>query len=409
MDSLENLDLFYLPMDAADFGADPAPQFARAREQHPWLARCLHGYVVHSYSAIQDLMWRDDDMHIATEQIIAVMGAENSEWGRFQRENLFGANPEKHKRIRDFAAPAFTPRQANLNRGLMRKVITEQLDEWVPKGAFDFEEFSSNFPIRVMCSLVGAPASEVPRLRSSMEAIGLSHSMDKSLFPSMEAAIVLLSEFCLDIINERRAGRRSGPEGDLIDALLPATENGGLTDRELIDLLVAVLVGGYDTSKNLLTLIMNEMIRHPDMYQRCAEDIDYCKKVVEEALRYRPISTTIRETTADIDYRGVRIPAGTTLIFALFAAAHDPSVMSDPDSFNPERRAEVRHMTFGRGMHLCIGQFIARAQIEEGLHLIAQRIRNPRSPGPQGWRPFFGASGIRGLPIEFDPAPAFSS
>ena len=395
----------YLEMEDPEFGADPAVHFARAREQHPWLARCLHGFVIHEYAAVRDVLWMDDKMHIATEQLIAVMGAQNTRWGRFQRENLFGISGDEHKRVRDFVAPAFTPRRANQHRALMRKVIRELLEEWVPRKAFDFEEFASHFPITVMCSLIGAPSSEVPRLKSSMEAIGLSHSMDRSLFPSMESAIVTLEDFCGDVVEQRRNGHRPGGEPDLLDALLQANEHGGLTDRELIDLLITLLVGGYDTSKNLLTLIMNELIRHPGYYERCATDLDFCRKVTEEMLRFRAISTTIRQTTADIEYRDVSFPAGTTLIFALLAAARDPGTFEDPDRFDPERSSEHRHMTFGRGIHMCLGQYIARAQVEEGLHLIAQRIANPRTPGPSGWRPFFGASGIRGLPIEFDPAP----
>lgn len=409
MPLVTELELPYLEMEDPEFGADPAARFAQARARHPWLAKCLHGYVIHEYAAIGDVLWMDGSMHIATEQIIAVMGAQDTAWGRFQRENLFGISGDRHKRVRDFVAPAFTPRQANLHRGLMRKVIRELLDEWVPKGAFDFEEFASHFPITVMCSLVGAPSSEVPRLKSSLEAIGLSHSMDRSLFPSMEEAIVTLDDFCREVVEERRSGKRSrrplGDEPDLLDALLQANESDGLTDRELIDLLITLLAGGYDTSKNLLTLIMNELIRHPDYYERCARDPDFCRKVSEEMLRYRAISTMIRETTADIDYRGVLFPAGTTLIFAPVAAQRDPAFFDDPDRFDPEREQEPRHMTFGRGIHMCLGQYIARAQVQEGLHLIAQRIANPRSSGPAGWRPFFGASGIRGLPIEFDPAP----
>lgn len=406
MTPVTELELPYLEMEHPEFGADPAVHFARARERHPWLARCLHGYVVHEYDAVRDVLWMDDKMHIATEQIIEVMGAGNSNWGRFQRENLFGISGGAHKRVRDFVAPAFTPRQANRHRGLMRRVISELLDEWAPKGAFDFEDFASRFPITVMCSLVGAPSSEVPRLKSSLEAIGLSHSMDRSLFPSMEQAIVELDRFCREIVEDRRAGTSANDEPDLLDALLEANEHDGLTDRELIDLLITLLVGGYDTSKNLLTLIMSELIRHPVCYERCAEDLSYCRKVMEEMLRFRAISTTIRETTADIAYRDVFFPEGTTLIFALLAAGRDPRAFEDPDTFDPERASASRHMTFGRGIHMCLGQYIARAQVEEGLHLIAQRIANPRTTGPAGWRPFFGASCIRGLPIEFDPVVA---
>jgi cytochrome P450 len=288
----------------------------------------------------------------------------------------------------------------------MRKVISELLDEWAPKGAFDFEDFASRFPVAVMCSLVGAPISEIPRLKSSMEAIGLSHSFDRSLLPSMQAGIETLDQFTREVMEERRRGIRRSDGPDLLDALLKAQDDSGLTERELIDLYIAVLVGGYDTSKNLLTLIMNMLMDRPDDYERCAQDIGFCKKVVEEMLRYRGVSTAMRETTADIEYRDVFIPTGSMLFFALPVAVRDPRVLSEPDTFDPERDQSAKHMAFGRGMHLCLGQHIARAQVEEGLHLITQRLSNPRSPGPAGWRPFFGASGIRGLPIEFTPAPA---
>lgn len=401
---LAELKLPHLAMDEPGFGADPAAHFARAREQHPWLAKCAFGYVVHDYHAIKDLMWMDDKMHIAQERLIEMMEAKGTPWGRFQANNIFALSGEAHSRIRRIVAPAFTPRQANLNRGLMRKVISDLLDEWVPKRAFDFEEFASHFPIGVMCSLVGAPLSAIPRIRSSLEAIGLSHSLDRSLLPAMQEAIGVLEQFCREVIDERQGAGKVDGDPDLLDALLAANDEGGLTDRELIDLLITVLVGGYDTSKNLLTMILYILMDRPEDYQRCAEDLDFCKKVVEEALRYRGISTAMRETTEDIVYRDVNIPAGTMLFFSLPTALRDPRVVDNPDEFDPERSQENKHISFGRGHHLCLGQFIARAQIEEGLHQIAQRMAHPRSTGPEGWRPYFGASGIDGLPVEFEPA-----
>jgi cytochrome P450 len=83
-----------------------------------------------------------------------------------------------------------------------------------------------------------------------------------------------------------------------------------------------------------------------------------------------------------------------------------PAAAADPDRFDPDRAQVNRHLAFGRGMHICLGQYIARAQIEEGFHLIAQRLRNPRLAGDYGFRPFPGVWGLRGLPIAFEPAPA---
>jgi len=101
-------------------------------------------------------------------------------------------------------------------------------------------------------------------------------------------------------------------------------------------------------------------------------------------------------------YRDVEIPAGTMLIFPLSVSGHDPEIFSDPDTFNPDRPEKHPNQAFGRGMHICLGQFLAVANVEEGIHLIAQRIANPRLAGPVTWKPFPGVWGITGLPIAFD-------
>jgi len=96
--------------------------------------------------------------------------------------------------------------------------------------------------------------------------------------------------------------------------------------------------------------------------------------------------------------------AGTVLWFPWSVIARDPAVADDADRFRPDREQANPHLGFALGAHMCIGQFIARAQLAEGLHLIAQRLKRPRSPGPLGWRPFIGVWGIVGLPLEFEPA-----
>ena len=105
-------------------------------------------------------------------------------------------------------------------------------------------------------------------------------------------------------------------------------------------------------------------------------------------------------------YRDVTFPKDTMLFFPVSVAGRDSSAAANPDEFRPERQHDNRHMAFGRGMHLCLGQFIARAQLEEGLHLIAQRLTAPKLAGKIDHRPFTGVWGLRGLPIEFTPAAA---
>jgi cytochrome P450 len=333
-----------------------------------------------------------------------MMGARGTPWGRFQEAHILARSGPEHKRLRDILAPAFTPRQANLHRPLMREVIAGLLDEWAPKGAFDFEEFASWFPITVTCKLIGASPDEIPRLRSSMEALGLSVSMDPRYLPELQEATLVLDAFAQELIAERDARGPVEGEPDLLDLLLEARTRGGMTEREVADLLLFLFVAGFDTSKNVLTLIMHEMVGRPEDYRRCASDIAFCGKVLEETMRFHSVTSTNRLLTADVTYRDVLMPAGTVLWFPWSVIGRDGSIIEDADTFRPERKQEAPHLGFALGAHICLGQFIARAQLVEGLHLIAQRIANPRSPGPLGWRPFPGVWGIRGLPITFDPA-----
>jgi cytochrome P450 len=409
MQTISELSLPTLPMEDPAFSENPLPHFAAAREQHPWLATCAFGFVVTQYGAMRDLLWLDHSMTGAYDNVVEAMHARGTRWGRFQQESLLAQKGESHARIRKVLAPAFTPQQANKHRPLMRQTISDLLDEWVPKGSFDFEEFASFFPINVMARLIGAPPEAIPGLRSSMEAFGLSMSMDPAFLPQLEGATEVLDDFTQDLVARRRKARRPKGEEDMLEILIETVDRGGLSERELYDLLIFLFVAGYDTSKNALTLLMDIMIQRPDIYRRCAEDLDFCRKVIEENFRYLTTSTIPRVTTKDLTYRDLLIPAGTMLFFPVSIAGRDSQAFDHPEEFDPERADLKKHLTFGMGVHICLGQFIARAQIQEGLHLIAQRIRNPRRAGPSSWRPFYGVWGLKGLPIEFDPAPALES
>lgn len=405
MRPITELSLPHLPIGDPAFAKDPLAPMNVARAQHPWLAKTDYGYVVTEYAAIRDLLGMDAQMRPPHEIIIDAMNARGSRWERFQMESLLAIHSADHKRIRDVIAPMFTPRAANQHRALMRQVISRLLDEWSPKGRFDFEEFASYFPITVMCSLLGASPSVVPGLRSSLEALGLSFNMIPGFLPQLEKACEVMEDELARLIADRRGGRRSNADPDLLDRLLEARDSGGLSEGELQSLLIFLFVAGYDTSKNVLTFIMHEMLAHPDIYERCALDLTYCHKVVEEGLRYRSPGTSARLTNVDLVYRDVLIPKDTMLFLPNGIAGRDPSAVPDPDKFDPDRQHVNRHIGFGRGMHICLGQFIARAQIEEGLHQIAQRIKNPKLAGTFGYRPFPGVWGLKGLPIEFTPAP----
>jgi cytochrome P450 len=405
LQSLANIALPRLSMEDPAFAENPYPHFDAARAQHPWLATSNIGYVVTSYRAVRDLMALESGhMRMLYDLIVDAMGARGTAWGRFQEGHMLGKSGAEHRRLRDMLAPAFTPRRANLHRPLMREVIAPLLDEWVPRRAFDFEEFASWFPITVMCRMIGASTDVIPGIRSNLETMGLSIAMDPRLLPELDAAVQALDGFVNDLIDAREKTYRPGDENDLLDLLVEAMIAGGMSRREFGDLLIFLFGAGFDTSKNILTLAMWELIRHPDIYRRCAEDAAFCARVIDESMRMHSVTNTNRLVTEPIAYREVLIPAGTNLWFPWAVAARDPSAVDRADVFDPDREQRHPHVGFALGAHMCLGQFIARAQLAEGLHQIARRIRNPRSSGPAGWRPFPGVWGIRGLPIAFDPA-----
>jgi cytochrome P450 len=301
--------------------------------------------------------------------------------------------------MRASLASAFTPRHANRLRPLMREVIGSLLDQWTSKSKFDFVDFASHFPIAVMCGVLGISSDRVRQVHQAIEAQILCLTMDRKHLPEIFEGYEVLRSFTADVIREREQ-RKVRDTDMLLDALIETKDTGGLDENELRDLVITLLLAGYDTSKNELALVMHALIKQLDMLERCAADRDFCTKVVQETLRHTSVATPSRTVFETFEYDGIVFPQGTQICFAVALSGRDPAAYDDPMAFLPERTHEVRHLAFGRGTHICLGQFLATAILEEGLHLIAQRMKRPRLAGEVTWRPFrAGIWGIRSLPI----------
>ncbi|VWX52939.1 conserved hypothetical protein [Novosphingobium sp. 9U] len=406
------LELYAMPLGEPAMGEDPWSEFDKARAVHPWLAKWEgNGVVIHEYRAMRELFGRDDQLRPPYADVVGHLGQEGTPWGRFTQEQLISLPPEQHMLLRRALAARFTPRNANELRPMMRETISGLLDDWAPIGGerrkIDFEEFASHFPISVMFTLVGAPQEGIRLLRDDLEVIGLAHSYNLDLFPRIQEGIVRVEQFAADCITERRANpRRSDHVEDLLDILVRTGAENGVSDRQLVDLLMFFFIAGYDTSKNVLTYTMHTLLDRPEIYERCAADHDYCRKVIEEALRWFNPSTVARYVDTEFTYRDVTFPKDTMLFFPLSISGRDPGTFPEGWTFDPERTVEPdkRHLAFALGRHMCLGQYIARAQLQEALHQVAQRMREPALAAVPGWRPFPGAWGIRGLPIAFTPA-----
>ena len=392
-----------LPIDTPEFSADPQPFYEAARAQHPWLARFPQGFVVHGYDAHVELLADDANLVPGLGPIVDFYGMRGTMWGRFMEEMVLSATGELHTRLRASVQHAFTPRRANQVRPMMQQVISDLLDEWAPKGEFDFSEFAAFFPITVMFGLLGVPPEPIHRIRHAIEGHVASLSIDLATKPGMLTAWEELWSFADLLIKGREASGETDEES-MLDALIASKNAGGLDEIELRFMLLTVIIAGYDTSKNQLTWTMKLLVDHPEIYARCAEDKDYCGRVINESLRLTGIASPYRAAARDFTYQGVSIRKGDVVIFATSLAGRDPATFADPLTFDPDRANASRHVALGRGPHICLGQYIAKNQLQEGIHLICQRLKNPRINGEVTWRPFIGAWGLKSLPIAFDPA-----
>ncbi|MDG2002517.1 MAG: cytochrome P450 [Novosphingobium sp.] len=400
---LSDLDLPFLPIEDPAFSLNPVDRFIEAREHHPWLARSTMGPILTEHAAMRDMMRNDEHMVIGFNEIVEYMGATGTPWGEFIKSTVQVQTGETHLRLRNALKSAFSPRMVNRYRDVMREQVNLLLDEWLPKRRFDFEEFASYYPISVMCRMLGIPTDIIPKIRSSLEALGLAMSMDRAFLPQLQESALLLDQTAREVLASRRAGDRVSDEPDLLDKVMEVQESGEMSEEELVNLIGFMFVGGYDTSKNVITLIMHALLDRPEIYAKCAESLEYSRKVMHETFRFHSPATATRKATQGFTFRGVRFPAETLILFPWGMSGRDETAVSDPHSFNPDREGlRQSHFGFGMGAHICLGQFIGMAQVEEGFHVIAQRLKNPQLAGEVGWRPFPGVWGVAGLPITFD-------
>jgi cytochrome P450 len=406
MQSAADVSLPFLPLYEPAFAADPTPFLEAARREHPWLARCADGYFVHGYQAMRDLLVLDGPLLPAFAGIVQLYGAQGTPWGHFMEETLIALSGDKHARVRASVLDAFSPREVNRNRALIRQTLSDLLDEWAPKGAFDFADFASWFPIAVLCGLLGTSTEAIPALREVLERQVASAGIHRDLLPQLLEGYEVQRVYADTLVAGREAEGRAGDEETLLDTLIARKNAGRIDDEELRYLIMTLMPAAYDTSKNVLTLAMYLLLDHPDHWARCATDRPFCDKVLEEVFRHSSTASISRVVAEPVDYDGIHFPANSLIIFGLCIAGRDPDAFDGALAFDPEREHPNRHMAFGRGAHVCVAQHLARAQIADGLHLIAQRITRPRLAGAVEWRPFLPTYGVKSLPIAFEPAEA---
>ena len=402
MQNVNEMDLPELNILGREFSEDIFGHY-EAAYQKSWLAKSPVGYLVLGYQEMKDMLTMDDILVPGNRETTKLLDAEGTSFADFNDNFLLALSGDDHKRIRSLAASTFTPRNADRHRSMMRETIEAYLDQWLPKGKFDFAEFSAYYPISVMCKLIGARSEDVPQFIHILDTINSSFNDMLENMPQICEALDSLMDYFGRLIADRRQMDDPDREKDLLDQLLEARDGDDrLSDMELNNLLGVIYNAGYDTSKNLLNLIMYLMLDNPDMWAKLKNNREYAGKVVDEALRYSTVVTVVRLVEKEFTYKGVTFPEGTRVLLPTTFAGRDDRVFADAATFNPDRIPEEKVFPFGRGKHICIGMFIAKAQIEEALPVLASRMKNPRRDGDIEWRDFMPITGLKHLPIAFD-------
>jgi cytochrome P450 len=368
-----------------------------------WLAACPFGFLVLEREAAEFFL-RTRDAIFPGITIAELFGIGDGPLHEEIVNNIININGDDHRRLRNLVNPALAPRAVARYRPAMRGFLAELLDALPPDGRCEFiAAIAKPYPSLVIADVMGAPRRFAIKLHEWSNVI--QRQFDPASLiedrPRIEAAVAEFYEWADELIAEKRT-RAPGPNGDLITDLIRAESEGERLDHdELRNLVLNVLVGGVDTSQSQLAHAVRLLAMHPDQWEILRDDPEgRALAAVDEALRFEPITPfSARITTAEIEHRGITFPAGSVI---LVSAWHANRQGIDPDEFDiTADRGAGRVLTFGAGIHYCVGANLARAEMQEGLAALARRAQRVTLDGEPEFGTPSGIYGLESLPLRF--------
>jgi pimeloyl-[acyl-carrier protein] synthase len=336
------------------------------------------------------------------QMLSAVYGGEESD--RLPRSMLF-RDPPDHTRLRALVSKAFTPRVVEGMRDHIQSIVDRLLDRVLGRGGMDvIEDLAYPLPVTVICEMLGVPLDDHASIRAW--SADIARSLDAIAMPSDPGvaergrrARRALADCFRALLPERRAHPRS----DLLSGLLAAEEQGDkLSEPEVISMCLLLFIAGHETTVNLIGNGTLALLGHPDQLARVQSEPALVANAVEELLRYdSPVQRTARITTTEVDLAGHHLDKGTMVVTALGAANRDPAQFPEPDRLDVTRR-DVRHISFGFGIHFCLGAPLARVEGQLALGTLLRRAPQLTlaETSPQ-WRESSVLRGLKRLRVTF--------
>jgi cytochrome P450 len=382
-----------------------------------WLAAGPYGYVVLDREA-GEFFLRTRSAIFPGMKIAELFDVREGPLWEEMKRNILHINGADHTRLRNLVNPALTPRAVKRWRPAMRDFLDQLFVPVAKAGRCEFVgAFAKPYPSRTIARVMGAPISDAPRLHHWSNWI--QRQFDAASMVNERAGIETAVEEFYEYARALLAARRDDPGEDLISTLLAAEEQGDrLDEEECVNLVLNVLIGGVDTTQSQLAHAVRLLAEHPAQWAALVADPSLAGAAVEEALRYEPITPfTARITTEELTYRDVTFPKDTIVMVCAFTgnrdfpeeegfgfALGDGEVVGDGDArcFDiAAERPKARALTFGAGVHYCLGANLARLELEEGLAFLARNMPRLELDGEPVFESILGIYGLAELPIRF--------
>lgn len=385
--------------------ANPYPLFHRLRTEDPvhWDV-FLHTWVVTRYTDVLEVLHRFSADRTHTPAKLQAMGlGDMSPIAKLMVRQMLFMDPPAHTRLRSLASQAFSPARVAVLRAHIREIVKQLLDDVQDKGEMDvIRDLGEPLPAIVTAEMLGVPTDDRHRLKAwsadFAEMLGnFQHNPEHA--PRMLRAVEEMTSYFKDQVLAQRDHPREG----LVHSLMTAEVDGDrLTDEEVVATCIVTMVGGLETTTNLIGNGVLTLLRHPEQMKRMREDLSLIPSAVEEMLRYEsPSQHTGRLAPDDVEMGGRLIRKGQAVMAVMAAANRDPERFPDPDLFDVSR-TDNRHLAFGYAAHFCFGAALARVEGQEVFEAITRRLYDLElQPGPFTWRNNLGLRGMIALPIKF--------
>ena len=315
------------------------------------------------------------------------------------RNGMLDREPPDHTRLRSLVSKAFTPRRVAEMRGTIQRIVDALVDEGLARGEFDLlATVLEPLPVTVIAELLGIPEADRHLLRPWSAEICLMYELNPSDEYARRAARAAV-EFG-DYLRDLARARHANPGTDLISALTQVVEEGDrLTEDELIGTCVLLLNAGHEASVNGSGNGWWALFRNPGELARLRADPTLVPTAVEELLRYdSPLQLFERWVLEDAEVCGVAVPKGAELGLMFGSSNRDPDVFADPDRLDLARDPNP-HISFGAGIHFCLGAPLARLEMQIAFQTILRRMPRLELLAEPEWKPTYIIRGLKSLPV----------